>query len=73
LPIVLPSRGKWLVKILARDNRFILGMYRRDVKTVGYLGMTDRSFGVPVTTRNRNTITAIVKVLSEDRQLRSLS
>jgi hypothetical protein len=33
------------------------------MKTIGYLGTIDRIFGVPVTTRNWNTITAIVRVL----------
>jgi hypothetical protein len=33
------------------------------MKTIGYLGMLDRLFGVPVTTRNWNTIAAIVKAL----------
>jgi uncharacterized protein (DUF1697 family) len=63
LPIVLPSRGTWLVKILARDNRFIFGMYRRDMKTIGYLGTADKSFGAPTTTRNWNTIIAIARAL----------
>jgi len=35
------------------------------MKTIGYLGMLDRFFGVPVTTRNWNTITAIGKVLAD--------
>ena len=68
LPIVLPPRGKWLLKILARDNQFVLGMYRRHMKVISYLGTLDRIFGVPVTTRNWNTITAIGKVLGEDRR-----
>jgi uncharacterized protein (DUF1697 family) len=51
------------VKILARDGRLLVGQYRRQMKTIGYLGMLDRVFGVPVTTRNWNTITAIAKVL----------
>jgi hypothetical protein len=38
-------------------------MYRRQMKVIGYLGRLDRLFGVPVTTRNWNTITAIAKVL----------
>jgi uncharacterized protein (DUF1697 family) len=63
MPVTLPSRGKWLLKILARDNRFVFGMYRRHMKVIGYLGTFDRLFGVPVTTRNWNTITAIAKVL----------
>ena len=58
-----PSSGRWLLKILARQNRFVLGMYRRHMKVIGYLGALDRLYGVPVTTRNWNTIEAIAKVL----------
>lgn len=63
LPLTFPSRGKWLLKLLARDGRFVFGLYRRHMKVIGYLGTLDRLFGVPVTTRNWNTITAIVKTL----------
>lgn len=62
-PRILPARGKWLLKILARDNRFIFGVYRRHMKVISYLGVLDRLFGVPATTRNWNTITAIARVL----------
>jgi len=62
-PINLPPSGEWLLKILARDDRFVFGVYRRQMKAVGYLGTLDRLFGVPATTRNWNTITAIAKVL----------
>ncbi len=62
-PMRFPPRGTWLMKILARDNRFVFGMYRRHMKAIGYLGMVDRLFGVPATTRNWNSITAIAKVL----------
>ncbi len=62
-PVNLPSSGAWLVKILARDNRFVFGVYRRHMKVISYLGTLDRLFGVPVTTRNWNTMTAIAKVL----------
>jgi uncharacterized protein (DUF1697 family) len=58
-----PVQGKWLVKLVATENRFVFGQYRRHMKTIGYLGAIDRLFGVPVTTRNWNTITAIVRVL----------
>ena len=67
LPMVFPSSGKWLLKILARDNRFVFGLYRRHMKVIGYLGTFDRLFGVPATTRNWNTITAISKVLAEEK------
>jgi uncharacterized protein (DUF1697 family) len=62
-PMSLPSSGRWLLKILARDDRFVFGVYRRHMKVIGYLGTFDRLFGVPVTTRNWNTMTAIAKVL----------
>jgi uncharacterized protein (DUF1697 family) len=65
MPMSLPSNGKWLIKILARENRFVCGVYRRDMKVIGYLGKLDRLFGVPVTTRNWNSITAIAKVLDD--------
>ena len=64
LPIVLPSRGQWLVEVRARDGRFVIGQYRRQMKTIGYLGALDRIFGVPATTRNWNTMTAIVRALT---------
>jgi uncharacterized protein (DUF1697 family) len=64
-PMSFPSTGKWLLKILARDKQFVFGVYRRHMKVIGYLGTFDRLFGVPVTTRNWNTITAIAKVLGK--------
>jgi uncharacterized protein (DUF1697 family) len=72
LPITLPSRsdrtgptarGQWLLRVLARDGRFVIGEYRRQMKAIGYLGTLDRVFGSPATTRNWNTITAIAKAL----------
>lgn len=66
VPITMPPSGKWLMKILARESRFVFGVYRRDMKVVGYLGTMDKLFGVPATTRNWNTISAIAKVLTGD-------
>jgi len=63
LPITLPARGKWLLKVLACEDRFVIGLYRRHMKVIGYLGSLDRTFGVPATTRNWNTLAAIGKVL----------
>jgi len=62
-PLRLPSSGKWLLRVLGRDGRFVFGQYRRDMKVIRYLGEIDGLFGVPVTTRNWNTIRAIAKVL----------
>ena len=66
MPMTFPSSGTWLLKILARDNRFVFGLYRRHMKAIGYLGTFDKLFGVPVTTRNWNTMTAIARVLGHE-------
>ena len=63
LPMTLPARGQWLLRVLARDGRFVIGEYRRQMKAIGYLGTLDRVFGSSATTRNWNTITAIAKAL----------
>lgn len=65
LPLRLPSRGTWLLNVVAREGRYVFGRYRRHMKVIGYLGMLDRLFGVPTTTRNWNTLEAIGKVLAE--------
>lgn len=67
LPLCIPASGTWLLKILARENRFVLGVYRRQMKAIGHLGTLDRIFGVPATTRNANTMAAITKVLGTDQ------
>jgi len=66
LPMNFPSRGKWLLKVLARDGRFVFGLYRRHMKVISYLRTLDRVFGVPATIRNWNTISAIAKVLNDE-------
>jgi hypothetical protein len=63
IPIALPPGGEWFVRVIASKGRFVFGVYRRHMKTIGYLGQIDRLFGVPVTTRNWNTIVAIVRIL----------
>jgi uncharacterized protein (DUF1697 family) len=65
LPVRLPASGRWLLQVLGREGRFVLGQYRRHMKTIGHLGALDRIFGVPVTTRNWHTIAAISMVLRE--------
>lgn len=67
-PVVLPpeGEGEWLVRVVAANKRFVFGMYRRHMKTIGYLGKIDQLFGVPATTRNWNTIMAVARILSSD-------
>jgi len=62
-PIRLPPDGDWLLKVIAVKSRFVFGVYRRQMKTIRYLGQLDTLFGVPATTRNWNTITAVVRIL----------
>jgi len=66
LPIALPDEEDWLVRVIGVKNRFVFGMYRRHMKTIGYLGRIDKLFGVPATTRNWNTMMAVVRVLKGD-------
>jgi hypothetical protein len=70
LPVVLPSNGHWLLKVLARHGRFLVGVHRRQMKAIGCLTTLDRVFGVPVTTRGWNTMTAIANVLDRAVELR---
>lgn len=69
MPIVLPVSGDWLLRIVGSKGRFVFGVYRRHMRTIGYLGQIDRLVGAPVTTRNWNTITAIVRVLQDQEKI----
>jgi hypothetical protein len=64
VPIILPPEGEWSLRVIASQKRFVFGEYRRHMKAIGYLGQIDKLFGVPATTRNWNTILAIVRVLT---------
>lgn len=69
LPVAFPPEGEWFVRVIASKGQFVFGMYRRHMKTIGYLGRIDRLFGAPATTRNWNTILAIVRILkSREKQ-----
>ena len=63
IPLNLPSDGEWCLRILAHKDRFVFGLYRREMKAISYLGQLEKVFGVSVTTRNWNTILAIVQIL----------
>jgi len=64
LPVRYPATGRWLLRVLARDGRFVFGVYRRHMHVIRYLSALDRLFDVPITTRNWNTIAAIANVLA---------
>ncbi len=66
LPIALPEGGEWFVRIIGSKNRLVFGVYRRQMKTIGYLGRIDEVFGAPATTRSWNTILSVVRILQAD-------
>ncbi len=67
LPLNLPPDDDWLLKIIAIQNRFVLGLYLRQMKAISYLGKIEKLLGVPATTRNWNTIEKVVKILEDNR------
>ena len=70
LPLSLPSDGDWLLKIIAIQDRFVLGVYRRHMKAIGYLGKIEKLLGVAATTRNWNTILKVVQVLRTQTEVK---
>lgn len=66
IPISLPPDGDWLVRVIGSNDRFVFGVYRRHMKTIGYLGQLDKLFGAPAITRNWNTMMSIVRILKGD-------
>ena len=68
LALNLPSHGDWLVKIIAIEGRFVLGLYRRQMKAISYLGKIEKFLGVAATTRSWNTIQKVAKILKQGPQ-----
>jgi hypothetical protein len=69
-PVTFPPRGQWLVRVIGSQDRYVFGEYRRHMKTIGYLCQVDKLFNVPATTRNWNTISAIVRILKNQVESR---
>ena len=63
LPIALPEDGEWFVRIIGSKTRLVFGVYRRNTKTIGYLGQIDALFGAPATPRSWNTILSVLRIL----------
>jgi hypothetical protein len=64
-PIGIPEEGDWFVRVMGSKGRLVFGVYRRQMKTIGYLGQIDRVFGARATTRSWSTILSVVRVLQE--------
>lgn len=69
VPFDLPESGPWGVRVIECDRQFVLGIYRREMKAISWLGRLDKLFGAPVTTRNWNTIAAIAKTLDNGKSI----
>jgi len=65
IPATLPADGAWGLRVLGHSDRFAFGLYRRQMKAIGYLSKLDKLFGVPVTTRSWSTILTIAKILEQ--------
>lgn len=63
LPVLLPEGRQWFVRILGAQNRLVYGVYRRRMKTIGYLGQIDSLFGARATTRSWSTILSVIRIL----------
>lgn len=70
LPTAIPEAGEWLVRIIGSKNRLIFGVYRRHMKTIGYLGRIDELFGAPATTRSWTTILSVLRILEDHESTR---
>jgi uncharacterized protein (DUF1697 family) len=67
LPIAIPESGECFVRIIGWKKQFVFGVYRRHMKTIGYLGQIDRLFSAPATTRSWTTILSVLRILKADR------
>jgi uncharacterized protein (DUF1697 family) len=67
LPLALPASDEWFVRIIGARDRIVFGVYRRHMKTIGYLGQIDDVFGAPATTRSWSTILSVLQVLKGSR------
>jgi uncharacterized protein (DUF1697 family) len=63
LPIAIPQGGEPFVRIIGSKDRLLFGVYRRHMRTIGYLGQIDELFGASATTRSWSTILSVLRIL----------
>jgi uncharacterized protein (DUF1697 family) len=63
VPLIMPPAGAWSLKIVGVYGRIVLGVCRREMKAIAYLGQLEKVLGVPVTTRSWTTILTIARTL----------
>lgn len=62
----LPSSGTWTVKMLGRQDRFVYGLHRREMKAIGQLSHLEKIIGAPMATRQWSTIETLARILKDD-------
>jgi uncharacterized protein (DUF1697 family) len=67
VPLCIPEKGRWVLKVLSVHDPFVFGVYRREMKAIRCFGELDKLLGAPGTIRNWNTICSILKVLEEQK------
>lgn len=63
LPHDVPASGRWVVRVLAQHDRFVLGLYRREMKAIGHLAQVEKALGGPMTTRSWSTILTLARLV----------
>ena len=64
VPRTFPAEGEWCVRVLERRGRFVLGRYRRRMRTISCLGQLEKALGTSLAIRNWTTIVAIGNTLT---------
>jgi uncharacterized protein (DUF1697 family) len=73
LPIAFPPGKEWFVRVIGSKGRLVFGLYRRHMKTIGYLAQIDQLFGASATTRSWSTILSVLRILKGPREPRPQS
>jgi len=60
----LPPTGRWGLKVLGCEGRFVIGLHRREMKALSHLARMEKLFGVPMTTRQWSTFLTIRRLLA---------
>jgi len=62
-PFTVPTSGRWYVKVFAQYKRFVIGVHRREMRAIEYLGQLEKLVGGPITTRSWTTILTLARLL----------
>lgn len=65
LPIAFPAGEEWFVRVMGSKDCLVFGVYRRHMRTIGYLGRIDQLFGVPTATRSWSTMLSVLRILKD--------